>query len=68
MPIYEYSCNECNEIFAYLQLSTKEAQEVLCPKCGSNDLKKLPSAFSCAPTGNADFSSGGSSSGFSGGG
>jgi len=68
MPIYEYICNGCSEIFAHLQLSTKESEEVLCPKCGSKDLKKLPSAFSCTGTGNSDFSSGGSSSGFSGGG
>ena len=68
MPIYEYTCNKCSEIFAYLQLNTKATEEVLCPKCGSKDLKKLPSAFSCAVTGSSDFSSGGSSSGFSGGG
>ena len=65
MPIFEYTCNACNEMFALLQWTT-EAEETPCPKCGSKDVKKVPSAFSCASDGGSP--SGGSRSGFSGGG
>jgi putative FmdB family regulatory protein len=65
MPIFEYTCNACNEMFALLQWATQE-KDTLCPRCGSNNVKKIPSSFSC--TSDAGSSSGGTSSGFQGGG
>ena len=65
MPIFEYMCNACTETFALLQWASEE-KDTLCPKCGSKNVKKIPSSFSC-PT-DAGPSSGGSPSGFSGGG
>jgi putative FmdB family regulatory protein len=68
MPIYEYTCNACNEIFALLKWGTSDDEESGCPKCGSKDIKKLISSFSCSSPGDSRPSSGGSFSGFSGGG
>ena len=67
MPIYEYSCNACNEIFALLQWNPEE-KDTACPRCGSQNIKKLLSQFSCSSSADSGSSSGGSSSGFSGGG
>ncbi len=67
MPIYEYACNECQEIFALLQWNNDE-KETACPRCGSQNLKKLLSKFSCSSSADAGASSGGSYSGFGGGG
>jgi putative FmdB family regulatory protein len=65
MPIFEYTCNACDEMFALLQWTTEE-KETLCPKCGSKDVKKVLSSFSCSS--DSGSSSGGSHSGFGGGG
>lgn len=67
MPIFEYTCNGCSEVFAILQWPTEE-ENAACPKCGSKDIKKLPSSFSCSPSAGSGSSSGGSYGGFSGGG
>jgi putative FmdB family regulatory protein len=65
MPIYEYTCTACEEIFALLRQAGDE-EEVVCPKCGSKDVKKLVSSFSCSSSGESGSSGG--FSGFSGGG
>ncbi|MFH1202384.1 MAG: zinc ribbon domain-containing protein [Candidatus Omnitrophota bacterium] len=43
MPIYEYICLGCNCKFEYL---LRGSEEIACPKCGKDNLKKLLSAFS----------------------
>ncbi len=68
MPIYEYTCNACNEIFALLKFTNTDEQDTACPKCGSRDIKKMLSPFSCSSSSDSESSSGGSFSGFSGGG
>jgi putative FmdB family regulatory protein len=68
MPIYEYSCNTCSEIFAFLKWANATDEDTACPKCGSKDIRKLLSSFSCSPGSDPGPSSGGSFSGFSGGG
>lgn len=45
MPIYEYTCEACDEGFETL-VRTKSAQ-VACPKCGSKRVRKGISSF-CA--------------------
>jgi putative FmdB family regulatory protein len=67
MPIYEYTCNTCKEIFALLKWA-EDDKDTMCPKCGSKNLKKLVSSFSCSSSGDSGSSSGGSFPGFSGGG
>ncbi len=42
MPIYEYQCNHCNEIFEIFHKIDEECK-VACPKC-LNPAKKLISA------------------------
>jgi len=68
MPIYEYTCIRCNEIFDRLQWAGAEEEEILCPQCGSSDVKKKLSAFNCSNPSDSGVSSGGPYSGFSGGG
>jgi len=67
MPIYEYTCSKCDEIFARLQWPGQE-EEILCPRCGSDDVKKMISTFSCSNPSESGGSTDGSYSGFSGGG
>ena len=43
MPIYEYQCLACEREFQKLTLKREEAEGILCPGCGSSDLKKLVS-------------------------
>ncbi len=68
MPIYEYTCTRCNEIFARLQWPGAEEEEILCPQCGSSEVKKNFSTFNCSNPADPGGSSVGPSSGFSGGG
>ncbi|BCB95843.1 hypothetical protein JZK55_07650 [Dissulfurispira thermophila] len=66
MPIYEYACNKCSEVFSVFQSVNASEKDTRCPKCGSNDVKKKISSFSCCSIGasSASFSSSG---GFGGG-
>lgn len=42
MPIYEFTCNECNNRFETLVLNSREKAQ--CPQCHSEKLKKMISA------------------------
>lgn len=46
MPIYEYRCEECRNLFEILASSTSANAEVSCSKCGSPKVKKTISAAS----------------------
>jgi len=48
MPLYDFSCQECNKPFEALLTSSSPAalDEVRCPKCGSKDVVKTISASS----------------------
>lgn len=48
MPIYEYKCRKCNEAFSVLQKIGATEKDTDCLKCGSKDVKKLLSSFSCS--------------------
>lgn len=68
MPIYEYTCTKCNEVFSVFQSVNATEKDTRCPKCGSNDVKKKISAFSCCSIGGGtSFSSLGGFGGFGGG-
>ena len=67
MPIYEFRCKDCENIFEELVLTTQQSTEtVVCPNCGSQKSEKLISAPSsgclgssgkgCAPTSFGGFS------------
>lgn len=62
MPIYEYKCNECGNVFSKLVFN--QSAEIHCEKCGSEKVDKLMSVISSCSGGSA--STGGcGSSGFS---
>jgi putative FmdB family regulatory protein len=46
MPIYEYKCNGCGEIFEILTTSSSNAGKVQCSKCQSEQVQKVISAGS----------------------
>ncbi|MCX7846255.1 MAG: zinc ribbon domain-containing protein [Dictyoglomaceae bacterium] len=48
MPIYEYRCYDCGNIFE--KLAYKE-EEIECPNCGGKNIKKLISIFSSPGSG-----------------
>ena len=55
MPIYEYRCIKCGEVFSALKLAKKD-DGAKCPDCGSSDVKKQISSFSSF--GGSSFGSG----------
>ena len=44
MPIFEYRCSNCNEIFEHLRLSRTDTR-VECPHCGGGKAEQLFSVF-----------------------
>lgn len=68
MPIYEYICNKCNKDFTLFHWISSTEDEISCPGCGSRDISKKLSKFSCSISADSGSSSGGTRSGFSGGG
>lgn len=55
MPIYEFRCIKCNEVFEFLMKPGEESVEAVCPKCGSEDFERI---MSCT-----NFAMGGTSGG-----
>lgn len=66
MPIYEYVCNTCQEVFSVFQSITASEKDVKCPKCSSGDVKKKVSSF-CSIGGTGGGTGSGSFGGFGGG-
>jgi len=66
MPIYEYKCNACGAEFSLLVMGS--SQKIACSSCGSEDVSKKLSAFSCSLPSGSGHSFGGGGGGFSGGG
>ena len=46
MPIYEYLCTACGELFSKLQKMGVAEGEVACPTCGSQEVKRQISGCS----------------------
>lgn len=44
MPIYEYKCNICGQIFEKLLFASDHEKEISCPKCGDKKISRLLSA------------------------
>jgi len=68
MPIYEYCCRNCNELFDVFKSVTANGKDIKCPKCGSGAVQKKMSSFSCCSLGGDGNSSVGSAGSFGGGG
>jgi len=69
MPIYEYTCRKCAEVFAVFQSINAREEDMECPGCGAKDVKKNISSFSACSIGGSSGgpSSFGSFGGFGGG-
>ena len=50
MPIFEYRCSKCHEIFEHLRLSRTDTR-VECPHCGGVKAEQLFSVFAARSTG-----------------
>ncbi len=44
MPVYEYLCNKCGAVFTeILTVEEMEKRKIPCPKCDSEDVKRIVS-------------------------
>lgn len=48
MPIFEFKCLKCNEVFELLVLSKQEDVELKCPRCDSPDFERVMSTTNYA--------------------
>lgn len=46
MPIYEFRCQHCHNIFELLALKKDDSVEVKCPNCGSFEIERVMSKIS----------------------
>ncbi|MEN8140211.1 MAG: zinc ribbon domain-containing protein [Thermodesulfobacteriota bacterium] len=53
MPIYEFQCQECQKKFETLLTSSARINEVNCPDCQSQNIKKVISSPSSLNRGKA---------------
>ncbi|MBC8418005.1 MAG: zinc ribbon domain-containing protein [Desulfobacterales bacterium] len=51
MPIYEFKCKKCGNVFESLCFRSNGEDKGPCPSCGANKSKKLLSAFSSVVSG-----------------
>jgi putative FmdB family regulatory protein len=45
MPVYEFLCAACNKIYSFHSFTADTDKVPSCPKCGAEDLKRVPSRF-----------------------
>ena len=63
MPIYEYRCRKCGQVFERIQKVNEGGDNLTCPHCGKKKPEKILSSFSsskgsessssCGPSGGA---------------
>lgn len=46
MPIFEFRCLECKDLFEVLVMKNNEEEEVKCPHCGAQHFERVMSATS----------------------
>ena len=46
MPIYEFRCLECSNVFELLELTKKDKKGMKCPHCNSPEVERLLSRVS----------------------
>lgn len=59
MPIYEFRCQSCQEVFEHLAITSGEIVELKCPSCGGSDLTRVMSTCSSVVSGSASAPSAG---------
>jgi putative FmdB family regulatory protein len=63
MPIYEFKCKKCGNVFEFLCFRSDDSDTVTCPSCGKSETEKLLSAFaSCSCSSDSAFPSSAASS------
>jgi putative FmdB family regulatory protein len=45
MPVYEFLCRPCNRIYSFHSFKVETDRIPTCPKCGAQDLHRVPSRF-----------------------
>ena len=55
MPLYEYRCSDCKTKFELL-VSHQHADDVVCTKCHSENIRRLLSIFARSRSDGDDFS------------
>ena len=45
MPLYEYRCKKCSNIFETLRGYHENDADIVCPKCGDKSVERLISVF-----------------------
>jgi putative FmdB family regulatory protein len=53
MPLYEFKCQQCNEIFELLVMSHEQDVEMKCPHCGAEAFERVLSTTHYAMGGGA---------------
>ncbi len=56
MPIFEFLCEQCEKPFEELVRSSSTVDGVVCPKCGSPQIKRKISTFASKISGGSTFS------------
>ncbi|MBF0226802.1 MAG: zinc ribbon domain-containing protein [Desulfobacterales bacterium] len=54
MPIFEFKCNKCEDIFELLLMNSDDELELKCPKCNSQEFERVLSSsnYSVGTSGN----------------
>ena len=45
MPMFEFKCTKCSNVFEELIRNPKDNNDVQCPGCGSQDVERVLSSF-----------------------
>lgn len=53
MPIYEFRCDSCQNVFEVLAMSRGEEAQTTCPSCGGEELSRVLSTCSSVMSGPA---------------
>lgn len=57
MPVFEYRCIDCHNKYEILHLTKEKEEDIICPKCGSKNYKKLFSRIAKPVSEDSDFDS-----------
>jgi putative FmdB family regulatory protein len=49
MPVYEFKCKKCGEVFSITAHLEEKDKLAVCPKCGGKRVEQVFSTFTCAP-------------------
>ncbi len=48
MPIFEFRCLSCQELFEFLQMGSDDTVEAKCPQCGAETFERVMSSTNFA--------------------